>query len=283
MFIAGGGTLDVDTNVRDALSLLYEKSNSKEIINTITNMEDNEEIFFKEEAIYLCKQLTNQITILKAATYVLPDPEEDAYSSVGYGQGQGYVVLSSSVAAVVPAINNDVLDNGLVEFSVSSTDEVDGAGEDDVMDYHDEDDVTDYDDEDDEGYGTGYYDDDNHDYDYDNDNQIADPNYQPDSHDYNEDSRDDDDDQDRFSSASSSTIVLGESSEGSSQSSSSSSSVYFIPGVLRYHRSNSSRSGSVLSQPSTFNSTLSSTSDVSILPSVSDDTSDSQSSSEFDE
>ncbi|CAF4118806.1 unnamed protein product [Rotaria sordida] len=81
MFIAGGGTLDIDTNMRDALSLLYEKSNSKEIINTITNMEDNEEILFKEEAIYLCKQLTNQITILKAATYVLPNPEEDANSS----------------------------------------------------------------------------------------------------------------------------------------------------------------------------------------------------------
>ncbi|CAF4052179.1 unnamed protein product, partial [Rotaria sordida] len=80
MFVAGGGTLNVDTNMRDTLSLLYEKSNSIEIINTITNMEDNEEILFKEEAIYLCKQLTNQITILEAATYVLPSPKEDANS-----------------------------------------------------------------------------------------------------------------------------------------------------------------------------------------------------------
>ncbi|CAF3781674.1 unnamed protein product [Rotaria socialis] len=78
MFVAGGDTLDVDNNMRDALSLLYEKSNSIEIINTITNMEDNGEILYKEEAIYLCKQLTNQITILDAATYVLPSLEEDA-------------------------------------------------------------------------------------------------------------------------------------------------------------------------------------------------------------
>ncbi|CAF4438559.1 unnamed protein product [Rotaria socialis] len=82
MFVAGGDTLDVDNNMRDALSLLYEKSNSIEIINTITNMEDNGEILYKEEAIYLCKQLTNQITILDAATYVLPSLEEDANSIV---------------------------------------------------------------------------------------------------------------------------------------------------------------------------------------------------------
>ena len=62
-------------------SLLYEKSSSIEIINTIINVKDNGKTLFKEEAVYLCEQLNNQIAILEAATYVLPSPEEDTNSS----------------------------------------------------------------------------------------------------------------------------------------------------------------------------------------------------------
>ncbi|CAF1397204.1 unnamed protein product [Adineta steineri] len=81
MLVVGASNMFIDDVVRNALSLLSEPCNRKEIIDTINNMKENEEIIYKQEAVYLYEQLRNKVTIFKEATYVLPNSEEGLNSS----------------------------------------------------------------------------------------------------------------------------------------------------------------------------------------------------------
>ncbi|CAF4141229.1 unnamed protein product, partial [Rotaria sordida] len=166
----------------------------------------------------------------------------------GYGHGHGYVELSSTVEVAIRPIDDDVSDDGSVKFGVPPTgnnsndyrdDDIylnfDEAGSNFDYGFHDDEEEKDYEDyDDDDGCPES-------------DNYLADPMYHPGSDEYGDDSREVDDNQDGSSSAAAADLVLGQ--------------------LGGHHRSHSSPTHSASSQPSTFNSTLSSISDASILSS----------------
>ncbi|CAF1145849.1 unnamed protein product [Rotaria sordida] len=78
--VSGGEIKNVDA-MRDAFYLLYNKTNLIHIINSINNMND-EKLVLKYDAIYLCQELINNISIIKATTNGLSVEKEDAYSKV---------------------------------------------------------------------------------------------------------------------------------------------------------------------------------------------------------